>query len=251
MKIGSIQVTVIDMVTFCGMMITLFTSILNLFQNTKSMYINNIIRCRLESVQEIKKSICLLKQLSSITNLKIMCRNKNDKMTFRSDLEKNITNIKLFLNPSRKLDKKIIICCESIKKYINNYIFIYYLNKEISINDNILENFKKALYTINDRCFFQELIMMYRQNYDIHIEKDELLKIINNIYNNKNIIKKKLSNYDKIMQNYEDNIEKINRELDYLIYLYIELKWIRCKKEMKMWPFNKFNEKKEIRKLLD
>ena len=46
MKIGGVELKTIDIVTFFGMTITLFTSILNLIQNKKTIYINNITRYR-------------------------------------------------------------------------------------------------------------------------------------------------------------------------------------------------------------
>ncbi len=252
MKIGNIQVTIIDMVTFCGMMVTLFTSILNLFQNRKSMYINNIIKCRLESINELKKYVCSLKELSSIINLKIICR-KKDKVVFRKELEKCIAGIELYLNPSRKLDRKIILYCRNIKIHIYNYMNMNYLKNEMIKNHNekILENFKEAVKNINDIYFFYDLIKAAGKSCNLDEGKEQVYHIFNKVYHNEEIIIKVLSNYDQIMQTYENSIESMVSELDYLIYLYVELKWIRCKKEMKMWPFNKYRETKEIEKLLE
>ena len=88
MKIGKVEIQTIDIVTFLGMIITLFTSILNLFQNKKSMYINNITKYRVTWLDELKNHISKLKELSNVTNLYIISRDIRDKMNFRCELER-------------------------------------------------------------------------------------------------------------------------------------------------------------------
>lgn len=253
MKIGNIEIQTIDMVTFLGMMITLFTSVLNLFQNKKSIYINNITKYRVTWLDDFKKHISKLKELSNITNLYIISRNVKDKMNFRCELERNIMLIKMHLNFSKNLDRKVINDIEIIKAIINNYLLLNYCIYEIdNINDDILlEKFIVILETINEKCFLKELIKLSDKKQNINIDELNILQLkqtIKDTYDN-NIIKNIKINGHEILQRYENELEIIQEELDEVIQIYLKIEWIKCKKETRMWPFTIYDEDKEIEKL--
>lgn len=248
MKLGEVQVTVIDMVTFVGMMITLFSSLLNLFQNRKSLYINNIIKYRLESIDELRNNICELMKLSNTANLNIMCSHVNNKMNFRSELEKCVTNIRMHLNFSKEIDKIIIQISESEKRIINNYLYMNYL-KNIKTKENIEDAFIEMLNEINDKYFFQEIIKIKQECLDDK-NRYELYKEVINLYKNNKDIDELLNCTESILNSYEDEIEKLNDKLCKAVHIYIEDKWKKCRIEMKAWPFNKFDEKYELDKLI-
>ena len=251
MKIGKVEIQTIDIVTFLGMIITLFTSILNLFQNKKSMYINNITKYRVTWLDELKNHISKLKELSNVTNLYIISRDIRDKMNFRCELERSIALIKMHLNFSKKLDRKVMNNIEEIKSIINNYLLLNYYKDELdNVDDNnILEKFYIILEIINEKCFLKELIKLggKKQNID-ELDILQLKHEIKEIYDT-NTIKNIKTNSNEILQRYENELEFIQEELDEVIQIYLKIEWIKCKKETRMWPFTIYNEDKEIKKL--
>lgn len=253
MKIGKIELETIDIVTFLGMVITLFTSILNLFQNKKSMYINNIIKYRVTWLDELKNHISKLKELSNVTNLYIISRDVKDKINFRCELEKNISLIKMHLNFSKNLDRKIMNNIEEIKSIINNYLLLNYYKDELDNVDDekLVEKFYVILEIINEKCFLNELIKLSDKEENINMDNFEILQLKHKIMElyDTNIIKNIKINSNKILQKYENELEVIQEQLDELIQIYLKIEWIKCKKETKMWPFTIYNEDKEIEKL--
>ena len=251
MRIGSVEIQTIDIVTFLGMIITLFTSILNLFQNKKSLYINNITKYRVSWIDELKNHISKLKELSNVTNLYIISKNVKDKINYRCELERNITLIKMHLNFYKKFDRKVINNLEKIKSIIYNYLLLTHCRDELSnANDSILlEKFYDVLEGINEKCFLKELIKFSgkKENMD-ELDILELKEKIKKLYNEENI-KNIKNNSNYILQKYENELEMIQEELDEMIQIYLKIEWIRCKKETRMWPFSIYNEEKEIKKL--
>ncbi len=253
MKIGKIEIQTIDIVTFFGMIITLFTSILNLFQNRKSMYINNITRYRVTWLDELKNHISKLKELSNITNLYIISRDVKDKMNFRCELEKNIALIKMHLDFSKNLDRKVMNNIEKIKSIINNYLLLNYYKYELDNVDDeeILEKFYIILEIINEKCFLKELIKLSGKKQNVNIGESDILQLkyeIKKLYDVDTIKYIKI-NSNEILQTYENELEVIQDELDELIQIYLKIEWIKCNKETRMWPFTIYDEDKEIEKL--
>lgn len=253
MKIGKVEIQAIDIVTFLGMIITLFTSILNLFQNKKSMYINNITKYRVTWLDELKNHISKLKELSNVTNLYIISRDVKDKMNFRCELERNISLIKMHLNFSKNLDRKVMNNIEKIKSIINNYLLLSYYKYELdNIDDEeILRKFYTILEIINEKCFLKELIRLSEKKQNINIGEFDILQLkyeIKELYD-VNTIKNIKINSNEILQRYENELEVIQEELDELIQIYLKIEWIKCKKETRMWPFTIYDEDKEIAKL--
>ena len=253
MKIGKVEIQAIDIVTFLGMIITLFTSILNLFQNKKSMYINNITKYRVTWLDELKNHISKLKELSNVTNLYIISRDVRDKMNFRCELDRNISLIKMHLNFSKNLDRKVMNNIEKIKSIINNYLLLNYCKYELdNVNgEEILEKFYIIIEIVNEKCFLKELIKLSEKKQNVNIGEFDILQLkyeIKKLYDVDTIKYIKI-NSSEILQRYENELEILQEELDELIQIYLKIEWIKCKKETRMWPFTIYNEDKEIEKL--
>ncbi|MBE6070631.1 MAG: hypothetical protein E7208_01600 [Clostridium butyricum] len=257
MRIGKVEIGTIDIVTFVGMVITLFTSILNLFQNKKSMYISNITKYRVTWISELKNYISTLKEISNLTNLHIISENVTDKMEFRRQLEKNVSLIKMHLNFLKALDRQLIAKMEKIKSIINSYLFVSYYReelKDITYDKELLERFYKVIETINEKKLLKEIISMVKVNIVINLDMLTTLELKNKIkelYREDYFaIKKIIIESDHILQKYENELEVLNEQIDKLVQIYLKIEWIRCKRETRMWPFNKYDEEKEIKKLI-
>lgn len=257
MRIGKVEIGTIDIVTFVGMSITLFTSILNLFQNKKSMYINNITKYRVTWISELKNYISTLKEISNLTNLHIISKSITNKMEFRCELEKNVSLIKMHLNFSKALDRELINKVEKIKSIINSYLFMSYYKEElqdITHDKELLDKFYKVIETINEKKILKEIIAMAKISDVINLDTLTTLELKNKIKKlygkNYLAIKKVLVESDYILQKYENELEVLNEQIDKLVQVYLKIEWIRCKRETRMWPFNKYNEEKEIKKLI-
>ena len=77
MRIGDVDLEIIDIITFIGIIITFFTGVLNLFLNKKSLYINNITKFRVIWITTLRGHIASLKELSNITNLYVITKRWN------------------------------------------------------------------------------------------------------------------------------------------------------------------------------
>ena len=119
MRIGNVEVAIIDVITFIGIIITFLTGVFNLFQNKKSLYINNITKFRVIWITTLRGHIASLKELSNITNLYIIAKDGTNKITFRRELEKNVSLIKMYLNFTSKLDIELIYKIKELKYTIN------------------------------------------------------------------------------------------------------------------------------------
>jgi hypothetical protein len=61
MRVGEIELEIIDIITFTGIMITFITGVLNLCQNKKTLYINNITKFRVIWINTFRSYIASLK----------------------------------------------------------------------------------------------------------------------------------------------------------------------------------------------
>jgi hypothetical protein len=63
------------------------------------------------------------------------------------------------------------------------------------------------------------------------------------------LIRKIIKQSDYIINDWETEIGKLNKDIEGIVQIYLKAEWIRCKIETKMWPFNRYNEEKVISKL--
>src|SRR5476649_1794992 len=137
MRIGEVELEIIDIITFIGIIITFFTGVLNLSLNKKSLYINNITKFRVIWITTLRGHIANLKELSNITNLYIITKDGTNKITYRRELEKVVSLIKMYLNFTGTLDIKLISKIEELKSIINSYLLMYYCKNTIrSVHNN-------------------------------------------------------------------------------------------------------------------
>lgn len=262
MKIGGVEIKTIDIVTFLGMIITLFTSILNLFQNKKSIYINNITRYRVSWINTLRIHISNLKELSNVTNLYISTKDGSNKIKYRRELDKVVSLIKLHLNFAGEFDNKFLEKIEELKSIINSYLMLYYYKKAIDTTNNedeLIEKFNEAIDVISEKRVLEELLNIGINDERIKINESikgfsllDLKKKTKNIYlADDSLIRKAACEVEYIIQYYENQIEKINYEIDEIVQIYLKAEWIRCKRETKMWPFSIYNEEKTIKELQD
>ncbi|OOM11736.1 hypothetical protein [Clostridium saccharobutylicum] len=260
MTIGKIQVNTFDVITFVGMAITLFTSILNLIQNKKGLYINNITRYRVTWINTLRVQISTLKELSNITNLYVITREGVDKVAYRRELEKVVSLIKMHLNFCGQLDKKLILKVEELKCIINSYLLMHYFRntiKSINSNDEIENKFNEAIDVISEKKVLDELLNIARNTKNIKntisIKNLSLLdlryKIKAEYNNNTELIICAVKESEYVIQRWEYKIEKINKEIDEIVQIYLKAEWSRCKKETRLWPFSRYNEEKTIKRL--
>ena len=161
MRIGDVEIEIIDIITFIGIIITFLTGVLNLFQNKKSLYINNITKFRVIWITTLRGHIANLKELSNITNLYIITKDGTNKITYRRELEKNVSLIKMYLNFTSKLDSELISKIDELKATINSYLLIYYCRNAIKAVDNddeLVTKFNEAVDIISEKKVLEELL---------------------------------------------------------------------------------------------
>ena len=63
------------------------------------------------------------------------------------------------------------------------------------------------------------------------------------------LIREILKQSDYIINDWENEIEGLNKDIDDIVQIYLKAEWIRCKIETRMWPFSRYNEEKVVNKL--
>ncbi len=260
MRIGEVELEIIDIITFIGIVITFFTGVFNLFQNKKSLYINNITKFRVIWITTFRGHIANLKELSNITNLYIITKDGTNKINYRRELEKIISLIKMHLNFTGKLDIRLISKIEELRTIINSYLFIYYCKNAIKFinNDNeLVIKFNETMDLISEKKTLEEFLNIAGKNKEnqqiIEIKGLNLLDLRNKVkatyMDDCELIRQAIKESDYIISEWESDIERLNKDVDYIVQIYLKAEWIRCKIETKMWPFNRYNEEKVIEKL--
>ena len=260
MRIGDVEIATIDIITFIGIIITFLTGVFNLFQNKKGLYINNITKFRVIWITTLRGHIANLKELSNITNLYIIAKDGANKITYRRELDKNVSMIKMYLDFTSKLDIELISKIEGLKATINSYLLIYYCRNTIKAVDNddqLVTKFNEAVDIISEKKVLVTLLNLLEnkgkiQN-RIQIEDANLLDLRNNVkvvyMDDFVLIREIIKQSDYIINDWENEIEGLNKDIDDIVQIYLKAEWIRCKIETRMWPFNIYNEEKVLNKL--
>lgn len=260
MRIGDVEVEIIDIITFIGIIITFLTGVFNLFQNKKSLYINNITRFRVIWITTLRGHIANLKELSNITNLYIIAKDGTNKISYRRELEKNVSLIRMYLNFMSKLDNELISKIEDLKATINSYLLMFFCKNSIKAVDNdaeLVTKFNEVVDIINEKKVLRELLNIVQGNENIlkitEIKESNLLELrkhIKIVYGEDcKLIREILKQSECIINNLEIEIEALNKEIDDIVQIYLKAEWIKCKIETRMWPFSIYNEEKVISKL--
>ncbi|AWK50870.1 hypothetical protein DIC82_07500 [Clostridium beijerinckii] len=260
MRIGEVEVAIIDVITFIGIIITFLTGVFNLFQNKKSLYINNITKFRVIWITTLRGHIANLKELSNITNLYIITKDGTNKIAYRRELEKNVSLIRMYLDFTSKFDIQLISKIEELKAIINSYLLIYYCRNTIESVDNddeLVTKFNEAVDIISEKKVLVALLNIAINNKKIQKiaeTKDvKLLDLRNNVKvaykDDLLLIKEILKQSYYIINDLENDIERLNKDIDHIVQIYLKAEWIRCKIETRMWPFSRYNEEKVINKL--
>ncbi len=260
MRIGELEIAIIDIITFTGILITLLTGVLNLFQNKKTLYINNITRFRVIWITTLRTHIASLKELSNITNLYIRTKDGTNKIEYRRDLDKIVSLIKMHLNFTGKLDIELISKVEELKATLNSYLLIYYCKNTIKSAENdgdILTKFYEAIDVISEKKILKEFLVMANSYKNVENKNNihllNLLELKNEVKSayrdDLQLINNIVEKSDYIVSNYENEIESLNRDIDELVQICLKAEWIRCKVETRIWPYNKYDEEKVVAKL--
>ncbi|MDR3595210.1 hypothetical protein [Clostridium sp.] len=256
MRMGETEIAIIDVITFTGIMITFITGVLNLCQNKKSLYINNITKFRVIWISTFRGHIASLKELSNITNLYIITKNETNKIAYRRELEKVVSLIKMHLNFTGKYDIQLISKVEKLKATINSYLLMHYCKNSIKlVNDDLelLKKFDEIVNAISEKQVLEQLLNLAVNNKNINtntIKLFDLKREVKSAYmNNSELIKKIIKESDHIISKYESEIDCLNNEIDVIVQIYLKAEWIRCKVETRIWPYNRYNEEKMINKL--
>lgn len=260
MRIGDVEVAIIDIITFIGIIITFLTGVFNLFQNKKSLYINNITRFRVIWITTLRGHVASLKELSNITNLYIIAKEGTNKISYRRELEKNVSLIKMYLNFTSSLDNELICKIENFKAAINSYLLIFYCKntiKDVENEKELVTKFLEAVDVINEKKVLIELLIIVQgnENNQVLIEPEKInlsdlrAKVKESYGENFKLIREILNKCDCIANKFENEIENLSRDIDYIVQIYLKAEWIRCKIETRMWPFCIYDEDKVIRRL--
>jgi hypothetical protein len=256
MRMGETEIAIIDVITFTGIMITFITGVLNLCQNKKSLYINNITKFRVIWISTFRGHIASLKELSNITNLYIITKNETNKIAYRRELEKVVSLIKMHLNFTGKYDIELISKVEKLKATINSYLLMHYCKNSIKlVNDDheLLKKFDEVVNAISEKQVLEQLLNLAVNSKNINtntIKLFDLKREVKSAYmKNSELIKKIIKESDHIISKYESEIDCLNNEIDVIVQIYLKAEWIRCKVETRIWPYNRYNEEKMINKL--
>lgn len=260
MRIGETELAIIDVITFTGILITLLTGILNLLQNKRSLYINNITRFRVIWISTLRTHIATLKELSNITNLYVRTKEGADKIVYRRELEKVVSLIKMHLNFTGRLDVELIDKVESLKDIINSYLLMYYCKNSLNSvenDDELVDKFYEIIESISEKNILKEFVSLAIKNKKLQnygdldmLDLSALKNQVKSLYvNNSKLIREIVNESNYKIENYENEIERLNMDIDDIVQIYLKAEWIRCKVETKLWPYNIYNEEKIISKL--
>ena len=260
MRIGDVELEIIDIITFIGIIITFFTGVLNLCLNKKSLYINNITKFRVIWITTLRGHIANLKELSNITNLYIITKDGTNKIAYRRELEKNVSLIKMYLDFTSKLDFELISKIEELKDTINSYLLMYYCRntiKSVDNDDELVTKFYEVVDVISEKKVLMELLNIAVDNKKIQrtteIKDLNLLDLRNNAkvayMDDCVLIREIIKQSDYIINDWENELERLNNDIDKIVQIYLKAEWIRCKIETRMWPFCRYNEEKVVSKL--
>ena len=260
MRIGELELAIIDIITFIGLLITFLTGVLNLFQNKKTLYINNITRFRVIWITTLRTHISCLKELSNITNLYVRTKDGTNKIEYRRELEKVVSLIKMHLNFTGPLDCQLICKVDALKAAINSYLLAYYCKNTVNKaeNDNeVIDKFKEVIDVITEKKLLEQLLNIALSNKKIEainkVETPSLLELKNEVklayMGDSTLIKQMIKEVDYMIINYENEIESLNCDIDKIVQIYLKAEWVRCKIETKMWPYNRYDENKVIKRL--
>lgn len=260
MRVGEVEVELIDIITFIGIIITFLTGVLNLFQNKKSLYINNITKYRMIWITTLRTHIANLKELSNLTNLYIITKEGADKVTYRRELDRNTSLIKMHLNFTGILDAELMSKVDELKAIINSYLLMYYCINTIKAVDNdndLVTKFNEAIGVICEKKVIEEVLSIAINNKKIEIvgEIKNLdlvnlkIKVKEAYKNDYLLIREIVRQSDCIISGWENKIEELGRDIDEIVQIYLKAEWIRCKMETRMFIFSKYNEEKVIDKL--
>lgn len=254
MRIREVELEIIDIITFTGIMITFITGVLNLCQNKKSLYLNNITKFRVIWISTFRGQIASLKELSNITNLYIITKNGTNKIAYRRELEKVVSLIKMHLNFTGKYDIELISKVEQLKSTLNGYLLMHYCKNTIELTNNddeLLKKFDEVVDGINEKQVLEQLLNMALKDNNTNTSKLlNLKKEVRLTYmNNPALIKQIVKESDYIISQYESEIDCLNNDIDTIVQIYLKAEWIRCKVETRIWPWNRYNEEKVVREL--
>ncbi|WP_459478776.1 hypothetical protein [Clostridium saccharoperbutylacetonicum] len=254
MRVGEIELEIIDIITFTGIMITFITGVLNLCQNKKTLYINNITKFRVIWINTFRSYIASLKELSNITNLYIITKDGFNKIAYRRELEKIVSLIKMHLNFTGKHDIILISKVEELKVALNSYLLIYYCKNTIKFIKNeeeLLIKFDEIIDSISEKRVLEQFLNLGINTENLNnMSLFELKKQVKLLYlANPVLISQIIKESDYLINKYENEIDCLNSEIDVLVQIYLKAEWIRCKVETRIWPYNRFNEDKTIKKL--
>jgi hypothetical protein len=260
MRVGGVEIALIEIITFIGILITFLTGVLNLFQNKKSLYINNITKYRMIWITTLRTHIANLKELSNLTNLYIITKEGADKITYRRELDRNTSLIKMHLNFTGRLDAELMCKVDELKSIINSYLLMYYCINTINAVDNdndLVTKFNDVIGRICEKKVIEELLNLAINNKKIEMA-DEIRKLdlvnlknkVKEIYKDDySLIREIVRQSDCIINGWENKIEELGRDIDEIVQIYLKAEWIRCKIETRMWIFSQYNEEKVIDKL--
>jgi hypothetical protein len=129
--------------------------------------------------------------------------------------------------------------------------------KTVEKDHELVTKFYETVDIINEKKVLKEMLSVV--NDDINIGDIASMKDINLLELRKNVkevygedctlIRKILEQSDYIINKFENEIEDLNKEIDYIVQIYLKAEWIKCKIETRMWPFCIYNEDKVIKKL--
>lgn len=239
-------------VTLIGICLTFFIGIINFFQSRKNNYVNSITKYRVEWINTLRNYVSEFKTLSNKTQLISISKANVDKKPYRREIERITSLIKMHLNFLGKIDKEIIIEMEELKLLINSYILLSHYRNMSEKNNTGWD-----LKDVWDRKTFGYILDIGNCIEGLDIDKLNNLNIIQQkkliLENNVNdliVLQNKLfENIDNILEKILEEFDIKNNEIDRLFQIYLKAEWTRCKKETRLWPFNKYNEDKIICKL--
>ncbi|EKQ51016.1 MULTISPECIES: hypothetical protein [unclassified Clostridium] len=260
MRIGEFELAVIDIITFTGLLITFLTGVLNLLQNKKTLYINNITRFRVIWITTLRTHISCLKELSNITNLYIRTKEGTNKIEYRRELEKVVSLIKMHLNFTGSIDMELISKIDELKATLNSYLLLYHCKNSIKLvedDNDLIDKFYDAVDVISEKKLLKQFLNIAIKNKKIEeINSTENLNLFDlksrvklACMGDLELIKQIIKESDYMISNYENEIECLNNDIDTIVHIYLKAEWIRCKIETKIWPYNRYNEEQVIQKL--
>lgn len=247
-----------DALLAIGVILTFLASIMSLYfsvRNNKAVhYVNAITKSRIEWIQKVRELISDFVAIASVNEGHVFIHGDKEINEFNNKLYRYTTEIKLLLNYSGKLDKRIIKSIETIANLSREFYVYLYLCEEIGDSDLSIQEKDEI---VSNSELGKRFLCHFIKSCGYTIEKSEQYDLLESI-RIKNILQEMRNN--KVISEDADWVvgiglqiigirEEIERKIEELskeVHIYLKSEWNRVKYESQGKTYEKETQEFDI-----